>query len=201
VIVGVVVVAVVVVLLVASGGSDKKTTTSASTASTGESVDVTLPAPKLTNLEEAAKAASCTLKSYPIEGSTHVTDTVTYKTNPPTSGNHNPVPAEDGIYDPGNTPTKEHYVHSLEHGRIQFQYKPGATPRQIATLAALFDEPVNGTPGYHAQVFENNTDMPTKFAAVAWGQLLACNDLSDATIDAMRDFRERYTDKGPEFIP
>ena len=25
--------------------------------------------------------------------------------------------------------------------------------------------------------------------------------LNDATIDALRAFRERYTDKGPEFIP
>jgi hypothetical protein len=203
VIVGVVVVAVVVVLLVSSGGGgdDKGSMSASGSASTTASTDVKLPAPKITNLEEAAKAADCSLKSYPIEGSTHVTTTVKYGTNPPTSGNHNPTPAEDGIYDPGNTPAKENYVHSLEHGRIQFQYKPGATPKQIATLEALFDEPVNGSPGYHAQVFENNTDMPTKFAAVAWGQLLSCNDLSDATIDAMRDFRARYTDKGPEFIP
>jgi hypothetical protein len=202
VIVGVVIVAVVVVLLVSSGGGDDKGNMSASgNASTTASTDVKLPAPKITNLEEAAKAADCTLKTYPIEGSTHVTTTVKYGTNPPTSGNHNPTPAEDGIYDPGNTPAKENYVHSLEHGRIQFQYAPGATPKQIGTLEALFDEPLNGSPGYHAQVFENNTDMPAKFAAVAWGQLLTCNTLSDATIDAMRDFRERYTDKGPEFIP
>ncbi len=130
-----------------------------------------------------------------------MTEKVKYDTNPPTSGNHNPTPAEDGVYNPGNTPEPENYVHSLEHGRIQFQYAKGSPQKTIDTLVALFNEPVNGSPGYHAQVFENNTEMPAKVAAVAWGQLLTCDTLSDATIDAMRDFRDRYTDKGPEFIP
>lgn len=202
VIVGVVVVAVVVVLLVSGGGGDDKSTNAATgNASSDGSTEVTLPARKIENLEEAARAAGCTLKTYPIEGSTHVTTTVKYKTNPPTSGNHNPTPAEDGIYDPGNEPVKENYVHSLEHGRIQFQYAKGSPQKTIDTLVALYNEPVNGSPGYHAQVFENNTNMPAKVAAVAWGQLLTCDALNDAAIDAFRDFRERYTDKGPEFIP
>jgi hypothetical protein len=203
VIVGVVVVAVVVVLLVSGGGGgdDKGMSAATGNASADATSEVKLPPRKIENLEEAAKAAGCTLKTYPIEGATHVTTTVKYKTNPPTSGNHNPVPAEDGIYDPGNTPAKEHYVHSLEHGRIQFQYQPGAPQKTIDTLIALYNEPVNGSPGYHAQVFQNNTNMPAKVAAVAWGQLLTCDELNDAAIDAMRAFRERYTDKGPEFIP
>jgi hypothetical protein len=201
VIVGLVVVAVVVVLLVSGGGGDSGGDGGTASASTDASTEVTLPARKIENLEEAAKAAGCTLKTYPIEGSTHVTTTVKYKTNPPTSGDHNPTPAEDGIYDPGNEPAKEHYVHSLEHGRIQFQYAKGAPQKTIDTLVALYNEPVNGSPGYHAQVFENNTNMPAKVAAVAWGQLLTCDTLNDAAIDAFRDFRERYTDKGPEFIP
>ncbi len=170
-------------------------------AKTTASTEVKLPARKIENLEDAAKAAGCTLKSYPIEGATHVTKAVTYGTNPPTSGNHNPVPADDGVYDPGNTPAKEHFVHSLEHGRIEFQYAKGSPQQTIDTLVALFNEPVNGSPGYHSLVFENNTDMPAKVAAVAWGQLLTCDTLDPAAIDAMRAFRERYTDKGPEFIP
>jgi hypothetical protein len=204
VIVGLVVVAVVVVLLVSGGGGDdkgKSMNAATGNASSSASTEVKLPARKIENLEEAAKAAGCTLKTYPIEGSTHVTTTVNYKTNPPTSGDHNPTPAEDGIYDPGNEPAKENYVHSLEHGRIQLQYAKGSPQKTIDTLVAIYNEPVNGSPGYHAQVFENNTNMPAKVAAVAWGQLLTCDDLSDAAIDAIRAFRERYTDKGPEFIP
>lgn len=199
VIVGLVVVAVVVVLLVSGGGGSDGGDTKA--AATDASSEVTLPTREIENLEDAAKAAGCTVKTYPIEGRTHTDKPVTYKSNPPTSGNHSPTWAEDGIYDPGNEPAKENYVHSLEHGRIQFQYAKGSPQKTIDTLVALFNEPVNDSPGYHAQVFENNTNMPAKVAAVAWGQLLTCDTLSPAAIDAFRAFRERYTDKGPEFIP
>jgi hypothetical protein len=196
VVVGLVVVAVAVVLVIGGGGSSGSSGPKA-TASSG----VTLPARKISSLEAAAKAANCTYKSYPIEGSTHVTTKVTYKTNPPTSGNHNPTPAEDGIYDPGNTPEKENFVHALEHGRIEFQYQPGASQKTIDTLTAIYNEEVNGTSGYHALLFENNTGMKAPIAATAWGQMITCNTLSSAAIDALRDFRDRFTDKGPEFIP
>jgi hypothetical protein len=196
---GVAIIAVVIILVVAGGGSDGGGDTG--TASASASSDVKLPAQKITNLDEAASAAGCTVKSPPIEGRGHTTDTVKYKTNPPTSGEHNPEPSADGVYDPGNTPSPEHYVHSLEHGRIEFQYQPGAPQKTIDTLVALFNEPLNGSPGYHALVFENNTGMKSPIVATAWGQMIACPDLSSATIDALRAFRERYTDKGPEFIP
>ncbi len=191
------VVVVAAVLLAGGGGDSGDEGGVATTAST----NVTLPARKIENLEEAAKAGGCTLKSYPIEGSTHVEGKVTYKTNPPTSGDHNVVPSEDGIYRPGNSPEKEHFVHSLEHGRIEFQYQPGAPQQTIDTLAAIFNEPVNGTAGYHALVFENNTGMKAPIVATAWGHMISCDDLSSPAIDALRAFRERYTDKGPEFVP
>lgn len=197
VVVGVVVVAVAVVLVVSGGGGGSDS----GGPSTSASTDVKLPAVQIENLQDAVKASGCTYKSYPIEGSTHVTTKVKYGTNPPTSGNHNPVPAEDGIYDPGNTPEKEHFVHALEHGRIEFQYKPGASQKTIDTLTAIYNEPVNGTPGYHALLFENNTGMAAPIAATAWGQMLTCNTLSSASIDALRAFRTKFTDKGPEFIP
>jgi hypothetical protein len=197
---GVAVIAVVIILVVGGGGGDGGGGDTG-TASADATSAVKLPAQKITNLDEAAKAAGCTLKSPPIEGRGHTTSTVTYKTNPPTSGEHNPEPSADGVYDPGNTPSPEHYVHSLEHGRIEFQYKPGAPQKTIDTLVALFNEPLNGSPGYHALVFENNTGMQSPIAATAWGQMITCPGLSDATIDALRAFREKYTDKGPEFIP
>jgi hypothetical protein len=197
VVVGLVVVVVAVVLITSGGGSSDSDGPSA----TGDTGGVSLPARKITDLAAAAKAGGCTYRSYPIEGSTHVTTTVNYKTNPPTSGNHNPTPAPDGIYDPGNTPAKENFVHALEHGRIEFQYQPNAPQKTIDTLTAIYNEPVNGTPGYHALLFENNTGMKAPIAATAWGQMLTCNTLTSASIDALRDFRDRFTDKGPEFIP
>jgi hypothetical protein len=189
----------VAVALITSGGSDD--TGGDGGPTTSPSVEVTLPAQKIKNLDEAAKAAGCTLRRMPNEGSTHVTEKVKYKSNPPTSGNHNPTPAADGVYEADGTPEPENYVHSLEHGRIELQYKPGSSPETVGTLEALFNEEFNGTPGYHALVFQNNTDMPYAVAATAWTQLLGCDKLSPEAIDAIRAFRERYTDKAPEFVP
>jgi hypothetical protein len=180
--VGLVVIAAVALLALGGKGGDNK----------GVSVD---------KLTADAKAAGCTFKSYPSEGRTHTANKVNYKTNPPTSGNHNPTPAPDGIYRAGNTPPKENFVHSLEHGRIEFQYKPGTPKADVAKLQALASEPLNGSAGYHVLVFENNTNMPTQFAATAWTKAITCGTVSPAAISAMREFRATYTDKGPEFIP
>ena len=148
-----------------------------------------------------AKAGGCTYRSYKSEGRTHTPKTVTYKTNPPTSGPHNPVPAQDGIYAAGNSPAKESFVHSLEHGRIEFQYKPGTPAAQVATLRKLAESKFNGTAGYHTLMFENNTNMPEQFAATAWTHSIACTKLTPQAVTAMAAFRKAFTDKGPEFIP
>jgi hypothetical protein len=180
---GLVVIAVIVVLVAGGGG--------------GGSDDKVDP----NKLTADAKAAGCTFSSFRSEGRTHTAGKVTYKTNPPTSGNHNPTPAQDGIYRAGNTPPKENFVHSLEHGRIEFQYKKGASAADVAKLRALAEEPLNDTPGYHMLMFENNTNMPTEFAATAWTKSITCGQLTPQALDAMREFRKAYTDKGPEFIP
>jgi uncharacterized protein DUF3105 len=156
---------------------------------------------KATKLAADAKAAGCTFSQFKSEGRDHTAGKVTYKTNPPTSGNHNPTPAQDGIYRAGNSPPKENYVHTLEHGRIEFQYKPGTPAADVAKLRKLAEEPLNGAAGYHILLFENNTDMPDQFAATAWTKSIACPTLSTAALGAMREFRTAFTDKGPELIP
>jgi hypothetical protein len=152
-------------------------------------------------LAASAKAAGCTFSQFKSEGRNHTASKVTYKTNPPTSGNHNPTPAQDGFYRPGNSPPKENFVHTLEHGRIEFQYKPGTPAADVAKLRRLAEEPFDGTAGYHVLLFENNTDMPAPFAATAWTKSITCPTLSTAALGAMREFRTAFTDKGPEFIP
>ena len=151
--------------------------------------------------QAAQKAAGCTYKAYKSEGRTHTSKRVTYKTNPPTSGSHNPVPAQDGIYDPGNSPAKEAFVHSLEHGRVEFQYKAGASAADIAKLRKLAESKFNGTAGYHTLMFQNDTNMPEAFAETAWTRSIACPKLTPQAVTAMTAFRTAFTDKGPEFIP
>jgi hypothetical protein len=157
--------------------------------------------PDTSNLAADAKAAGCTFNTYKSEGRNHTTGKVNYKTNPPTSGSHNPTPAQDGIYAPGNEPQPGNFVHSLEHGRIEFQYKPGTSQADIAKLQKLAEEPLNDSAGYHVLMFQNNTKMPTQFALTAWTKSLTCDKLTPQSIAVMRDFRKAFTDKGPEFIP
>ena len=165
------------------------------TAATGGKI----PPASNKDLTSAAAQAGCVVLNPPIEGRNHVTTPVKYKTNPPSSGNHNPEPALDGIYTAGNEPTPEHYVHALEHGRIEFEYKPGTSKTFVSQLETLVSEPLNGKAAYKILMFENNTNMPYEVAAVAWGHIIGCKTIkAPAVFDALRDFRLKYVDKGPE---
>lgn len=197
-IVGGVIVAVAVVVgvvLALSGGSS------------GSGVSFPDQSSKLT---ASAAAAGCVVKSFPLEGRQHVQPPpggpaltiANFKTNPPTSGNHYPDPAQDGIYAPGNPPALGNWVHTLEHGRIELQYKPGAPSAERAALTRLFNEGVLGSrSGYHMMLFENNTNMPFAVAGVAWTHYVGCPKYTPKVIEALRAFRDKYVDKGPEQIP
>ncbi len=190
--------AIALVVAVVSGGDSSKP---AGGSGAGE---VAIPARKVTDLATAARAAGCTVRSYPQANRfrSHTTAKVAYKTNPPTFGNHNPTPASDGDYSGQGAPPKEQLVHSLEHGRIQIQYRPGTPRREVGQLATLFNESVGSYGGgEYLQLFENPTNMPYAVAATAWGHLLACPRFDPGVFDAIRAFRETYTLKAPEYIP
>ena len=194
-------VAGIVAIAVVGIGGGSESEAEPGSPSEADTAGVTLPEQKIGDVAAAAKAASCELKSPEIEGSSHETKTFAatdYKTNPPTSGNHTPDWYEDGIYEPGNAPDLGKTVHTLEHGRIDVQYKRGSSPDTIMQLEALLAEQ-NG--GYHMLLFQNETDMPYAVAASAWGQLLGCNAMSPAVFDALRTFTTEYVDKGPEAVP
>jgi len=177
-----------------SGGPGQPTDSSDAAAA------VKLPEQKTGELKAAASAAGCELSDPEIEGSTHETKDFKasdYKTNPPTSGNHNPDWYEDGIYDPGNTPKLGMLVHTLEHGRIDVQYKPGTPAGDVTKLEAFLAE----SDGYHMLLFENTTNMDAAVAATAWGHSLTCPSMNDKVWDALRTFRTSYIDKGPEAVP
>src|SRR5215212_4162582 len=190
---------VAVLALGVVGGSDSSGPGSPQDPSEAAS-SVTLPEQKSGDLEAAAKAAGCKLTNPEIAGSTHETKEFKasdYKTNPPTSGDHNPDWYEDGIYAPGDVPKLGMLVHTLEHGRIDVQYKEGTSPDDVAKAEAFLAE----TDGYHMLLFQNTTGMDAAVAATAWGHALTCADIGDATWDALRTFRTSYIDKGPEAVP
>jgi hypothetical protein len=189
---------VVAVVVLVTGGDNKKSSDDSSTPTTPTDSNVAIPAPAERDLNKAAKAAGCVLLNPPLEGNNHVETKVKYKSNPPTSGNHNPIPALDGIYAPGQEPTPEHWVHALEHGRINIQYAAGTPAKQVEQLRAVYSEELNGLAGYKTLFYQNNTDMPYAVAATAWGHILGCKTFNDKIFDAIRDFRVKYVDKGPE---
>ena len=176
------------------GGDDgePRTTTSGNAA---------IPERAEADLKKAAEAAGCKLVDAPNEGAGHEEKDFKasdYQQNPPTSGNHFPEWYQDGIYAAGGTPELGKLVHTLEHGRIDIQYKPGTPADTVAQLETLYNE-MDG--GYHLLLFENGTDMPFAVAATAWDHQLGCPTMNDKVFDAIRAFRTDYIDKGPEVVP
>ena len=160
-----------------------------------------LPEQKETEFAAAAEKAGCELINAKYEGAGHEEKAfkpTDYQSNPPTSGTHFPTWYEDGIYAPGNAEDLGQMVHTLEHGRVNVQYKPGTPDDVVAKLEAFMAEQNDG---YHMLLYENTTDMPYEVAATAWTQILGCEKYSDAAIDALRTFRARYIDQGPERVP
>ena len=180
-----------------SGGDDGGSGPKSSSGGKG----VAIPPVQETDLKKAAAPAGCTVAAPAIEGNTHEDKNFSasdYKTNPPTSGNHNPVWYQDGEYAPGNTPRLGELVHPLEHGRIELQYKKGTPSQTVKQLESLFKELDDG---YHMLLFENTTDMPSAVAATAWGHSVTCPAMNDKVFDALRAFRTSFINKGPEVVP
>ncbi|CAN5613266.1 hypothetical protein BH24ACT24_BH24ACT24_03950 [soil metagenome] len=152
-----------------------------------------IPPQRITDLAQAARAAGCTTQSFRSEGETHTPEPVKYKSSPAHSGDHNEIPIEDGLY--ADVPRTENAVHSLEHGRIEIEFKPSASEETRGQLKALFDEDP-----YHMILLPNAT-MPYEVAAVAWTEVLGCKRSNPQVFDAIRAFKERHRDRAPEFVP
>ncbi len=191
--------AVVVVVVVVTGGSGGEKSTSDSGGDGILDIEaVEPPSQQLASLDEAAREAGCTLKSADIEGDSHIDPSAKmpkYKTNPPTSGDHDPEPLEAGAYGKLKKRSIRNSIHSLEHGRVIYQHQ-GISDKQLQQLKGLFDEK-----DYHVILMENLTNMPDQVAGVAWGELLQCKEMNNATFDALRAFRDEFVDKGPEYVP
>jgi len=199
VVLGLAAVAVAIVAIVSATGGDEKGKKGSTKRPKGAAgiKPVPIPPAQNANIDSAVKEAGCTLENFPSFGREHSDAPQQFRTNPPTSGTHNPVPAEDGSYAGEPAPATESTVHSLEHGRINIQYRPGLPPRQIGQLLSLHNE----EDAYHVLLFENGTKMPYAVAATAWTHMLGCKRVDAKTFDAIRAFRARYVDKAPEQVP
>jgi len=189
----------VLVFILATGGSDSSSgsgdahiNVNAQFGSTNgvtpdEREGIPPPAPKVTNLKQAAKQAGCKLELHlEDEGHEHIppkSPEPNYKTNPPTSGNHVEPPYQqaDGAY--SQEPEAIDYVHSLEHGRMEIQYAPSLPEKEQLELKGLYDTM------YGASLLFPNKKMPYQVAATTWTNLLGCPEYKGSiTLDAIRAF-------------
>ena len=199
----VLVVAIVLVLVLAGGGDDGGPgEPSKSVLPDGGSV----PDQKVSDVDEAAKAAGCELKSFRVGSREHTEDIaeqIGYSSSPPTSGKHFVEPAEDGAYD--EAPDVKQLVHTMEHGRVIIWFKLNLPEEQRANLKALFDEDT-----YQMVIVPDPTDMTYQVAATAWnadpspngtGRLLGCPKVNGDVFDAIRAFKDEHRSNGPEPVP
>jgi type II secretory pathway pseudopilin PulG len=128
------------------------------------------------SFNKIALAAGCA-KVQTIKGLTnkHVQSaTISYKTSPPTGGNHDPVPLGAGTYpaafstDPTKQPSIYQAVHSLEHGYVIVWYKGLSTTELDAMTKAVSGE--------SKVILVPYPDMPgtSKVALTSWGRLEYC---------------------------
>jgi Protein of unknown function (DUF3105) len=196
-------VAVIVLVVVATGGGDGAGTDAqaAEVFPDGGS----FPEQTVFEVAPAARAAGCTLrdvKATSREHTTSLSDRVKYSTNPPTSGKHYQIPADDGIY--GDPPQDEQLVHNMEHGRVIIWVKPSLPEDVRADVRALVED------DSYQMVLVPRARMPYAIAATAWdadpaplgtGKMMTCNKVTDKTYDALAAFRDEHRSQGPEPIP
>lgn len=160
------------------------------------------PALQFADLQISAQKASCEVRlNLPDEGNTHVSNStpVQYRTTPPTSGNHNPVPISDGAY---TTPMSANpqtngmnirdEVHSMEHGRIEIHYKPSLPESEQLALKGVFDQNPDG------MLLYPDPNMPYDVAITAWTEMAVCPHYNPLVLDVIRNFRDTYRGNGPE---
>jgi hypothetical protein len=194
--------AIIVLVVLATGGSDGGTDAQAAEVFPDGG---SFPEQKVFDVAPAAKAAGCTLRDVKANSREHTTSLdqrVKYSTNPPTSGRHYQIPAQDGIY--GDPPQDEELVHGMEHGRVIFWVKPSLPEDVRANIRALVED------DSYQMFLVPRANMPYAVAATAWdadpapngtGKMMTCDRVDDQTYDALAAFRDEHRSQGPEPIP
>ena len=132
-------------------------------------------------------------ETFENQGATHIADgttgTMTYNSNPPTSGNHWPAAAPWGVYD--NAEPDERYIHNLEHGGIWISYKPSLPAEQVNQLKDFARR-------YRKVVVTPREANDSNIALAAWTHLQKLESYDE---QAILKFIEAYYDQGPEKVP
>jgi hypothetical protein len=191
-------------LAACGGGGGGSTTQPADTSHLprGKSVDYFSPPPPIAPaLRAAARAAGCSVRSFPMEpvklqpdGTFHILGTPVYRVSlPPTSGLHYPVWADWGIYD-RPVPFK-FQVHNLEHGGIIVHLGSRLAPAARTAIRRLW----TAAPAYMLVTPETFARFPANGVVVtSWQRWMSCRRWSPRIPAAIAVYRDVYRGTGPE---
>jgi hypothetical protein len=130
---------------------------------------------------------------FPDLGQQHVEvgTSITYNSNPPTSGTHYPYPAAWGIYkDP---PADGFLVHNLEHGGVIISYNPKRIKDQ--ELSQLRQQ-VRSLSNFNGRIILTpRLNLDTAIALTAWNYL---QELDRYNSTAIKVFYDTHIARGPE---
>jgi hypothetical protein len=116
-------------------------------------------------------------------------------TNPPITGRlMEQAIATDGSHIGRRTPSLDATTHSLLHGRVLIQYRPGIPEAWVRAL----DQLVKGDPD-RVLGFANQTGMKAPVAATAYLSLLTCPRVNASILQVLRVFRDRRRGFGSAF--
>lgn len=136
--------------------------------------------------EPCTSCGACT-ETRVVTSAQHVQGGVDYADVPPLGGSHDPCWTRFGVHEV--EVADERWVHNLEHGAVVFLYHcPDGCEEERAALEFL------ATPRPFALVMPY-AELPTRFAAVAWGHRLLTDCFDEAALEA---FYDRYVDQALE---
>ncbi|GGK99419.1 hypothetical protein GCM10012284_37300 [Mangrovihabitans endophyticus] len=119
-----------------------------------------------------------------IDARNHKDGVLTYVTNPPVGGDHNPT-WQNCMGDIYTEPiANEHAVHSLEHGAVWVTYKEGLPAAQVDKLAARVQ-------GKDYMFMSPVANLDKNVSLQAWGYQLKVDNADDERIDEfIKDLRQ-----------
>jgi hypothetical protein len=124
-------------------------------------------------------------------GQNHVTS-ASYGVNPPAGGDHLASAARGGVYTAAAVPSDGLLVHSLEHGYVIAWHQPDL-PAAQKKLLEEFEQRHDGD-----VIVAERANLPTPFAATAWGHRLLCQQVEEAPLER---FFDEHVGNGPEDVP
>jgi hypothetical protein len=122
-----------------------------------------------------------------VSGAVHTTAELTFGSQPPTGGPHNPCWSEWGVHDEPVEP--KYFVHNLEHGGVALLYNcPDGCAEEVTWLSAF-------TALHELVILTPYPALGTRFGLSAWEARASGNCLDPGFVES---FYERRVDRAPE---